>query len=455
MLTEIILSLLILFLILAWIATRNSQNKKLSDLKYQLAKSEARNKELAEDFEYMKIDKIKLEKEFDFLVSKNGELQNIREENRKIEEKCNILRNELAETKADLKSERKIFAEKIRLTEKNKEQMTEEFENLATRIMEANAESLRLRQTGSLKEIISPLKNQLDGFKTKIEEIYLDEAKDRSSLKTELKQLKEINQQISEDAVNLTNALKGDSKFQGSWGEIKLERILEDSGLQKNLEYESQVSLTCKSGKIFRPDAVIHLPDGKDIVVDAKMSLTAFERYFNSEDSTAKETFLNEHIKSVTSHIKELTSKNYHELNGINSLDFVLMFIPVESAFLLANQKSPEMFSKALAKNIFIVSPSTLIVTLRTIHNIWRNEHQHRNVKKIAERGALLFDKFSDFVKDMEQIGINLEKANFSYQKSMNKLSSGNGNLINQARQLKELGLRTKKELPEKFLAVE
>jgi DNA recombination protein RmuC len=448
----IIALLVAILIIIFWMLDRSKQTKKLSDMKYQLAKSESLNAQLEEDFEYIKIEKIKQDKDFEFLLSKNNEFESARKKNLELEQRNILLRNELLEAKASLKSEKELFSSKVKLLENNKEQLTQEFENLASRIIKSNTESLRDQQNSSLKEILSPLKNQLDSFKSKIEEVYVNEAKDRTALKTELQHLKELNQRISDDAVNLTNALKGDSKLQGNWGEIKLERLLESSGLQKDLEYQTQVSLTDVSGKRFQPDAIIHLPDGKDIVVDAKMSLTAYERYFNCEDASDKELFLNEHLKSVKLHIKELTAKNYHELDGIHSLDFVLMFIPIESAFLLAMEKSPEMFRNALDKNILLVSPSTLIITLRTIHNIWRNEHQNRNVKIIAERGALLFDKFSGFVNDMEQIGANLDKATQSYHKSMNKLSTGNGNLITQAQQLKELGLRTKKELPEKYL---
>jgi len=280
-----------------------------------------------------------------------------------------------------------------------------------------------------------------------IEGKYEEELKDRTLLKDELSRLKQMNAQLSLDALNLTNALKGESKTQGNWGEIVLERILEDSGLKEGREYELQVNLKSDEGKRYLPDVVIHLPEGRDIIVDSKVSLTAYERFVNEKDEFAKEVALKEHILSISKHIKELSNKQYDKLEGVNTLDFVLLFMPIEGAFLLALEQDGEFFKRAYDMNILVVSPSTLLVTLRTIEHIWRTQRQQDNALKIANEAEAMYDKLSLFVDEFVKIGSQIDKTKESYDTALNRLNSGRGNVIKRAKNVIELGVKTKKQI--------
>ncbi|MBQ0756303.1 MAG: DNA recombination protein RmuC, partial [Amphritea sp.] len=297
-----------------------------------------------------------------------------------------------------------------------------------------------------LGSLLTPLKDQLGEFKRKVEDVYDKEAKDRRSLYEQITHLKELNQQMSVDAVNLTNALKGESKTQGNWGEVILERVLEQSGLRKGYEYETQVSLN-EEGQRYMPDVIIRLPDDKDVIVDAKVSLTAYEQYCSTDETVLQDRALTEHLQSIRNHIRGLSEKAYQNLEGVRSLDFVLMFIPVEGAFLLALQQDKELFSSAYERNIILVSPSTLLVTLRTINNIWRYERQNRFAQEIAHRGGELHDKFVGFVESLDDVGRHLGRTQNAFDTAHKRLSSGRGNLVNQAASLHKLGVKNKKEL--------
>ena len=257
-----------------------------------------------------------------------------------------------------------------------------------------------------------------------------------------------MNETLAQEALNLTNALKGENKTQGNWGELVLENILEQSGLRKGVEYELQATLKSNEGKTYRPDVIIHMPQNRDIVVDSKVSLTAYERFVNAEEPQEKAKALKEHIASISSHIKELSAKNYEKLEGINTLDFVLLFMPIEGAFLLALEQDGEFFKRAYENNILVVSPSTLLVTLRTIEHIWRTQRQEEHAKKIAAEAEAMYDKLVLFVEEMKHIGTHLQKTQDSYDKAMNRLSTGRGNVIKRAQNMKALGLKPKKELP-------
>ncbi|MFX4212563.1 DNA recombination protein RmuC [Aliarcobacter butzleri] len=349
------------------------------------------------------------------------------------------------------KVEKENLKEKINFLENNKQQMKLEFENLANKLFDEKEK----KSTTNLTFVLSSFKEQLDSFSKRVNDIYNDETKQRSSLLTEIKNLKELNNQISNDAINLTKALKGQNKTQGDWGEMILSSILDQTGLREGKEYTIQGSFTSAEGKRLRPDVIVHLPSNKDIVIDSKVSLNAYINYSKAENENEKQQASKELVKSITSHIKDLSSKSYENIDGVRTLDFVLMFIPIEGAFLLATSSDDNLFKLAFDNNIMLVSPSTLYVTLRTIENIWRNEHQNENAQLISKKAADLYDKFVAFVGDIEDIGTNITRTQKAYDGAMNKLSSGNGNLIRRTEEFLELGVKPKKQLPNRYLSVE
>ncbi len=320
-----------------------------------------------------------------------------------------------------------------------------EIENIANLIFEKNSHKILQNNHANLTNLLKPFKDNLQDFNQKIDNYYKDESKERFSLVKEISKLNTLNQKISQDAVNLTNALKGDNKVQGNWGEYILERVLESSGLKKGREYEIQKEFKDKEGNRFRPDVIVHLPDKKDIIIDSKLSLTAYERYHRAKKEK-KDEFLEAHLTSLYAHIRELKSKNYHKLPNIQTLDFVLMFIPIEAAFLLAVQKDNSLYEKAYSHNIIIVSPSTLLAVLRTIQNSWRYEYQNSNAQLIAKKAGDMHSKFIGFINDLQAVESSLNKAQASYESAFKKLSSGKGNLVDRSKQLKELdGVYAKK----------
>ncbi|MFT6274726.1 MAG: DNA recombination protein RmuC [Halioglobus sp.] len=338
-------------------------------------------------------------------------------------------------------------SEKIELLKTAREQMTAEFNNLANRIFDEKTERLLQTNKTSMETTLNPLKTQLSEFRKKVEDVYDKETRDRVSLRVELDQLRQMNSQLSQDAVNLTKALKGDKKIQGNWGEIVLERVLEQSGLRKGSEYETQVNLRSEDGSRRIPDVIIRLPDNKDVIVDAKVSLVDYEQYVNAESDGDKDAALQRHVSAVGNHIAGLSLKGYETLEGIRSLDFVLMFIPIESAFSAAYDADPDMFLRATQKQIIIVSPTTLLVTLRTIQTIWRYEYQNRNAEKIAAQAGGIFDQFALVIESLDEVGRNIDKAKDSFDHMHKRISTGKGNLVRRVQQLEELGARTKKKL--------
>ncbi|MCL4103905.1 UNVERIFIED_CONTAM: hypothetical protein GTU68_034767, partial [Idotea baltica] len=338
--------------------------------------------------------------------------------------------------------------EKIELLNAAREQMTAEFNNLANRIFDEKTERLLQTNKSSMETTLSPLKTQLHEFRQKVEDVYDKETRDRVSLRVELDQLKQLNSQLSQDAVNLTKALKGDKKVQGNWGEVVLERVLEQSGLRKGTEYETQVNLRTDDGNRRVPDVIIRLPDNKDVIVDAKVSLVDYEQYINAESKVEKEAALQRHVSAVNNHIAGLSLKAYEKMDGVRSLDFVLMFIPIEPAFTAAFEAKPDMFLRASEKQIIIVSPTTLLATLRTIQTIWRYEYQNRNAEKIAAQAGGIFDQFAYVIESLDEVGRNIDKAKSSFDQTHKRLSTGKGNLAKRVKQLEELGARTKKKFP-------
>lgn len=327
--------------------------------------------------------------------------------------------------------------------------LTAEFEALATRVLEANSEKFVARNKESLDKLLSPLAQKIGDFRSRVETTHDQSVKDRAELVAQLKALGELNQRMSQEARDLTSALKGQAKTQGNWGELVLSTVLEKSGLVEGQEYLTQASFTREDGKRQQPDVLIVLPEGKHLVIDAKVSLVAYERSVNAEDEAKRESALREHIQSVKNHVAELGKKRYDALYEIQSPDFALMFIPVEPAFSLAMQAEDTLFDFAFRQNVVMVTPSTLLATLRTVANIWRQEKQTRNAMDIARRGGALYDKFVGFYEDMQKIGEQIGRSQAAYESAMNKLSTGRGNLVSQAQSLTELGAKAKKALPE------
>jgi len=337
--------------------------------------------------------------------------------------------------------------EKIQLLQNAKEELSREFKLLANQIFEDKSKQFSSSNKEQLELLLKPFREQITNFSKEAKEQFNAHSKETYLLKDELLRLKEMNAQLSSDALNLTKALKGENKTQGNWGEIVLENILEQSGLRKGVEYELQATLKSEEGKSYRPDVIIHMPENRDIIIDSKVSLVAYERFMSSEDEGQKATALKEHITSIKGHIKGLSEKKYEKLEGVNTLDFVLLFMPIEGAFLLALEKDGEFFKDAYEQNILVVSPSTLLVTLRTIEHIWRTQRQEEHALKIANEAEGMYEKLVGFVDELKKVGVHLQKAQDSYDTSMNRLHSGRGNVIKRAENIVKLGLKPKKSL--------
>lgn len=341
---------------------------------------------------------------------------------------------------------------KIKLTEQQndlamlQEKFSQTFENLANKILEEKSERFIATNKTQIEGILHPLQEKIKSFENRVETTHKDQLIQQSSLKEQITFLSTLNKQMSQETINLTNALKGDSKVQGNWGEVILERILEKSGLEKGREYETQQSVTI-DGKRLQPDVVIHLPNEKKMVIDSKVSLTAYERFCNSNDENEKQNYLKQHIFSISNHIKQLSEKNYHDLFQIQSPDFILMFIPIETAFALAINQEHNLYNQAFDKNIVIVTTSTLLATLKTIDSLWKNEKQQKNALEIARQAGLLYDKFAGFVEDIQNIEKNIDRSKTDIEKAKNKLFEGNGNLINSAEKIIQLGAKAKKKI--------
>lgn len=332
-------------------------------------------------------------------------------------------------------------------------QMRLEFENLANRLLDEKSRRFSEQNQQQLEQVLHPLREKISSFEQKIQTLYLDENKQRATLAEQIRSLTELNKMMTTEAHNLTKALKGDSKVQGNWGELILERILEKSGLLKGREYTVQETFYNEDGKRRQPDLIIHLPHNRHLIIDSKVSLTAYERYCSCENEVDQQRFLKDHLQSLSRHIDELSIKHYQQLHGLNTLDFVLMFIPIEPAFSLAMQAENDLFYNALERNILPVSPSTLLATLRTVTNLWRQEQQSQNALEIAQQGGVLYDKFVVLVEDLEQLGQRLQNTQNSYQSVLQRLSNGRGNLMQRAQRLKELGAKVSKKLPEQYLS--
>ncbi len=364
-----------------------------------------------------------------------------------LQERCQNLELQYAVLHTKYEEQSSAAAQKLQVLQDAKEDLSREFKLLANKIFEDKAEQFSHISQEQLFLMLKPFREQITSFSKEAKERSASHLKETYLLKDELSRLKEMNSQLSQDAINLTKALKGENKTQGNWGEIVLENILEQSGLRKGVEYELQASLKSVEGKTYIPDVIIHMPEERDIIVDSKVSLVAYERFINAEDETLKKKALKEHISSIKSHIKGLSEKKYEKLEGVNTLDFVLLFMPIEGAFLLALEQDGEFFKDAYEKNILVVSPSTLLVTLRTIEHIWRTQRQEEHALKIANEAEAMYDKLVGFVEEMKKVGSHLQKAQESYDTSMNRLSTGRGNVIKRAENIVKLGVKPRKKL--------
>jgi len=417
---------------------------------------------------------------------------NSKSEKAALEEKSNGLQSQINQLKEQFQNERNQFEKQVvalnlekeairsekeslaiqlskketdfeNLWERNKEQkqeveqlqekFTKEFENLANKILEEKTTKFTEQNKENLKNILSPLQDKIQLFEKKVEDTHKESIDYHAALRQQIVGLREMNEQMSKETINLTKALKGDSKMQGNWGELVLERVLEKSGLEKDREYFVQQSFVTEEGNRVFPDVIINLPDGKKMIVDSKVTLTAYERFINEENDDLKAQHLKEHVISINRHVEQLGNKNYHDLYQMESPDFVLLFIPIESAFALALNEDTSLYNKAFEKNIVIVTPSTLLATLRTIDSMWTNQKQQENALEIARQAGALYDKFEGLVADLLKIGKKMDEAKIEYQGAMNKLVDGKGNLITSVEKLKKMGAKAKKSLPENIIS--
>ncbi|MVN90558.1 DNA recombination protein RmuC [Mucilaginibacter aquatilis] len=450
----LVLSGVIIFLLAAllWVISKGRPSK-LSDVDLN---------ELKADNDQLRI-KISVAEERinNTLAEKDTIAQLLKEENQKLNTQLQAERLALAQANQALESNRSYYQaqqEKLREQKAEMEQtrlhFQREFENVAEKLLKEKSREFTDVNRHQLDHILNPLKENLKAFEDKVEKVYNMEAADRNTLKGVITQLMDLNRQISNEAQNLTKALKGDNKKQGNWGEFILEKVLERSGLIKDREYRLQAAHQDQEGSRFMPDAIIDLPDDKHLVIDSKVSLVAYERLVNAETEDERKLYAKAHVESIRQHVHGLSAKNYHDLQKINSPDFVLLFVPIESSFSVAVQLDADLFNDAWDKRVVIVSPSTLLATLRTIASMWKQERQNRNVMEIARLSGEMYDKFVGFLTDMDGIGRNLKQTQDAYERALNKLSEGRGNLTITAEKIKKLGAKANKQIDGKFTSL-
>ena len=358
------------------------------------------------------------------------------------------LSNQLTKVSSELDSEKRISQEKLEQFNESKKQLTDHFRNLAQDILEEKSQRFATQNQQNLDLILKPLQEKISDFRKRVDDVYSEEVKERASLQAEIHNLTALNLQMSQDANALTKALRGDSKAQGNWGELVLETILENCGLRKGHEFDVQDTQRTEEGNIVYPDVVIHLPESKHVVIDSKVSIAAYTRFVQTDDLDLQKVELSAHVSSIRAHMNGLSAKNYQSLYGLGSIDFVLMFIPIEPAFLAAIGHQSNLFQDALAKNIVLVCPSTLHATVRTIAHVWRQEHQNRNALEIARLCGAMYDKFVGFVEDLDGVGKSISQTQKNYDEAYKKLTTGNGNLVRSAQRVRELGVKPNKSLP-------
>ena len=433
---------------------------EIVELSGQLSTANSQLENVTKEFDDAKIISSTVQANFNKLETEKAVIDSQVERLPHLEIELNDLRSRLiteqkrsTEFQTRLEEQTRSGEEKLKLLKEAKEVLTAEFQNIGQKIFEEKTEKFTHQNKTNLESLLNPFRDQMSAFKQKVDDVYDKEAKDRVALSEQVKQLRDLNQQLSQDAVNLTRALKGDSKARGNWGEVILSKVLERSGLKEGREYEVQETHKNEEGSRFQPDVVIHLPESKDIVVDSKVSLVAYENFSTTEDEKERATALQQHIASIRAHVRDLSGKNYEELKGLRTLGYVLMFIPIEPAFLLAVGEDPELFNDAMSKNIFIVSPSNLLITLKTINAMWQYAYQNENALEIAQKAGGMYDKFVSFVESFDLVGSRLEQAEESWSQARGQLVTGKGNLVKRADDLKQMGVRTKKQLPSDFVS--
>ncbi|KAF2514328.1 DNA recombination protein RmuC [Flavobacterium foetidum] len=419
------------------------QSKSQSDKAVFEEKLHALNNQLLQQKEQFETEKSYFQKQLQLL---NAEKENIRTEK-------DSLAIQLSKKEVDFENLWERHKEQKSEINELQEKFTKEFENLANKILEEKSAKFTEQNSENMKNILLPLQDKIHGFEQKVEQTHKESIDYHAALRQQIIGLSEMNVQMSKETLNLTKALKGDSKMQGNWGELVLERVLEKSGLEKGREYEVQQSFVNTEGNRVFPDVVINLPDGKKMIVDSKVSLAAYEKWVNEESELLKTEFLKEHVISIKRHVEQLGNKNYHDLYRIESPDFVLLFIPMEPAFAIALNEDPALYTKAFDRNIVIVTPSTLLATLRTIDSMWTNQKQQENAFEIARQAGALYDKFEGFVSDLIRIGNKIKDTKTEYENAMNKLVEGKGNLVTSVERLKKMGAKAKKSLPENILS--
>ena len=418
--------------------------KLLTKLKFEKAKGDSEKEKSVLEFEVSKLNE----------TLKNTEItiDDLQGELRHVQKEKEILISDKTRLETEFKNVEEKLAHNKNEVEKLQEKFTNNFEVLANKILEEKSTKFTQQNQENLKIILNPLQEKIKVFEDKVDKTHKESIDYHAALRQQILGLKELNQQMSKETLNLTKALKGDNKMQGNWGELVLERVLEKSGLEKDREYFVQQSFTNDEGKRVLPDVVIHLPDNKKMIVDSKVSLVAYEQYINEEDETLKERFLKEHVASLKRHVDQLSDKKYEDIYKIESPDFVLLFIPIEPAFAVALNSDTYLYNKAFEKNIVIVTPSTLLATLRTIDTMWNNEKQQRNALEIARQAGALYDKFQGLLGDLIGIGKRIDDSKKEYSNAMNKLVDGRGNIITSVEKLKKMGAKAKKSLPENII---
>jgi len=432
---------LILGGIVAWFVAKNRLDTTAERARLEAELSIAKERAQSE---------LKAAKENSLLIEK--QLHDSQEELREERDKTVSLNRALAARNAEYTAlEEKLQTQKSELEDLHKK-FNDQFTNLAQRILDEKTAKFTQQNKENIDAVLKPLNEKLQDFGKKVEDTYEKNSKDSTRLQTEINKLYELNTKMSRDANNLTKALKGDVKKQGNWGEMILEKILERSGLRKDIEYKTQDAFRDEENHLYKPDVVIYLPEGKNIIIDAKVSLTAYEQLVNTDDKEEQERYTKRHLQSVKSHIKELADKEYHKLPGLNTPEYVLMFIPIEASFSAAIREDAELFNYAWDNKIVIVSPSTLTATLMTVSSIWRQEQQTQNALEIAKKSGDLYDKFAALVQDLIKVGDRINQTKTDYDKAMNKLSTGRGNLITRVEGIKKLGAKASKSIDKRML---
>lgn len=394
-----------------------------------------------------------LQYQFDELKNTSEkQLLELSQERKEIRREKEFLNTELTRRNTEFENLQHKNQEQKEEVEKLQEKFSKDFENLANKILDSTSTKFTQQNKENIKNLLNPLQEKINTFEKKVEQTHKESIDYHAALRQQILGLKDLNEQMSKEATNLTKALKGDSKMQGNWGELVLERVLEKSGLEKDREYFVQQSFTTEDGQRVLPDVVIYLPDNKKMVIDSKVTLTAYERFVNEDDEDLRANYLKEHISALKRHVDQLSEKNYQDLYDIESPDFVLLFVPIEPAFAIAINEESKLYNQAFEKNIVIVTPSTLLATLRTIDTMWNNEKQQRNAIEIARQAGALYDKFEGLIKDLTGVGKKIDDAKKDYSAAMNKLVEGRGNLITSVEKLKKMGAKAKKSLPEPII---